>query len=313
MKKIIAIGESVLDTIFTGSQPVRSFMGGRIANAAAILGTMRLPVAMVSECGADRVGDIIIDYLTAHHVNVTSIDRYTEGSTALSAIFDSDSGKENLVNYGVYPKERFDVVWPRIDEDDIVLFGSLYAITEPQRETLFELVKYAVERKAIIVYLPGFQHGINFHIAHVMPAILENLEVSDLVIAHERDLRDVFPGESAQQAYSNHVEFYCDNYLHIHPDLSVTRFDNSGKGSAHPAIGRPTQHMLGWQAGFTAGVIYGMIKNDVTSGNIHQLPRTAWIDIVTTAQAIASACANPDNCIDEGLAARYLNDLKANN
>jgi len=312
MKKIIAIGESVLDTTFSGNQPTRSFMGGRIANTAAIVGSMGLPVAMVSECGADRVGDIIIDYLTRHHVDVTSIDRYTEGTTAMSAIFTDASGKDTLVNYGTYPKERFDVVWPRIDEDDIVLFGSLYAITEPQRAALFELVNYAVERKAIIVYLPGFQHGINFHIAHVMPAILENLEVSDLVIAHERDLRDVYPGESAQQAYTDHVEFYCDNYLHIHPDLSVTRFGNGIKGLTHPAIGLPSRHMLGWQAGFTAGVIYGMFKNEVTQSTIHQLPRTVWNDIVNGAQAIASACANPDNCMDPGLATRYMNELNLN-
>lgn len=310
MRKIIAIGESVLDTVFTGNQPSRAFMGGRIANSAAILGTIGLPVFMVSECCADRVGDIIIDYLTRHHVDVSAVDRYTDGSTAMSAIFSGD-GKDTLVNYGVYPKQRFDVVWPRIDEDDIVIFGSLYAITEPQRTALFELVNHAVERKAIIVYLPGFQHGINFHIAHVMPAILENLEVSDLVIAHERDLRDVYPGETAQQAYTNHVEFYCDNYIHIHPDLSVTRFGKGGRALPHPAIGLPTRHMLGWQAGFTAGVAYGLIKHEVTHESIHQLPRTAWVDIVTTAQAIASSCANPDNCIDNALATRYAADLKS--
>ena len=310
MRKIIAIGESVLDTIFKDSQPVRSFVGGRIANAAAILGSMGLPVAMVSECCADRVGDIIIDYLKRNRVDVNSIDRYTDGSTAMSAIFSDDMDKDTIVNYGVYPSQRFDVVWPRIDEDDIVLFGSLYAITEPQRAGLFELINYAVERKAIIIYLPGFQHGINFHIAHVMPAILENLEVSDLVIAHERDLRDVFPGETAQQAYSDHVEFYCDNYLHINPDLTVIRFDKGGKALPHPAIGIPSRHMLGWQAGFAAGIIHGMLKNEVTRANVHQLPRATWLDIVTGAQAIASCCANPDNGLDPSLATRYAAEIK---
>lgn len=312
MRKIIAIGQSVLDTLYSGNQPVRAFMGGRIANAAAILGTMGLHVSMVSECCNDRVGDIIIDYLTRHNVDVKSIDRYTDGSTPLSAIFTSDNGQDTIVNYGVYPQERFDVVWPRIDEDDILLFGSLYAITEPQRSALFELVNYTVERKAIIIYLPGFQHGINFHIAHVMPAILENLEVSDLVIAHERDLRDVYPGETAQQAYCDHVEFYCDNYLHIHPDLSVTRFDKGGKAMPHPAIGAPTRHMLGWQAGFTAGVIHGLLKNGVTHADVHQLPRATWVDIVTGAQAIASCCANADNCMDPSLAVRFAHEIATN-
>lgn len=78
----------------------------------------------------------------------------------------------------------------------------------------------------------------------------------------------------------------------------------------HPAIGLPTRHMLGWQAGFTAGVIYGLLKNEVTRANIHQLPRATWTDIVTSAQAIAAASANPDHCIDEALAARYATELK---
>ena len=90
----------------------------------------------------------------------------------------------------------------------------------------------------------------------------------------------------------------------------MTRFDKGGKALSHPAIGMATRHMLGWQAGFTAGVIYGLLKNEVTLNNIRQLPRAAWIDIVTGAQAIASACANPDNCIDEALAARYAAELK---
>ena len=312
MRKIIAIGESVLDTLYKGNQPVKAFMGGRIANAAAIMGVMGLPATMVSECCADRVGDIIIDYLTRHNVNINSIDRYTQGSTPISAIFADETGRtEAMVNYGVYPKERFDVVWPRIDEDDIVLFGSLYAITEPQRAALFELVNYTVERKAIIVYLPGFQHGINFNIAHVMPAILENLDVSDLVIAHERDLRDVFPGETAQQAFTNHVEFYCDNYLHIHPDLSVSRFA-SGKELPHPSLSTSTRNLLGWQAGFTAGVIYGMIKNNVLHSNIHSLESSTWLDIVTNAQAIASCCANGDNCLDSALASTYAAAIRNN-
>ena len=96
MRKIIAIGESVLDTVYSNNQPVRSFVGGRIANAAAILGTLGRPVAMVSECCADRVGDIIIDYLTRHHVDVNSIDRYTSGATSMSIIF-NDGGKDTLV------------------------------------------------------------------------------------------------------------------------------------------------------------------------------------------------------------------------
>ena len=63
MRKIITIGESVLDTLYNGRQPVKAFVGGRIACAAATLGTLQHTVSMVSECATDRVGDLIVDFL----------------------------------------------------------------------------------------------------------------------------------------------------------------------------------------------------------------------------------------------------------
>ncbi|UKI43115.1 MAG: carbohydrate kinase family protein [Porphyromonadaceae bacterium] len=174
MRKIIAIGESVLDTLYRNGQPVKAMVGGRIANATASLGMTGVPVTFCSECCTDSVGDIIVDFFNRHQVATTSIDRYTDGSTQLSAIFLGEDGNDKIVNYGVYPDaDRFDVVWPRIDEGDIVLFGSLYSIAQPQRERVYELLSYAAERKAVMVYLPGFQHGINFRITRVLTAILE--------------------------------------------------------------------------------------------------------------------------------------------
>lgn len=73
MRKIIAIGESVLDTLFSDGQPVKSFVGGRIANAAASLGSLNFPVTMVSECCTDTVGDIIVDFFKNHNVDVNSV------------------------------------------------------------------------------------------------------------------------------------------------------------------------------------------------------------------------------------------------
>ena len=49
MKKIICIGECGLDIIFRNGKPVDSVPGGRIVNAAALLGRLQLPVIMASE------------------------------------------------------------------------------------------------------------------------------------------------------------------------------------------------------------------------------------------------------------------------
>jgi len=310
MRKIIVIGESVLDTVFSGSQPVKAMVGGRIANAAAIAADLGAQCHFVSECCTDRVGDLIMGYLTRHHVDVSAVDRYTTGSTALSLIFDNGTA---MVNYGVYPSTRFDVVWPRIDKDDILIFGSLYAVERAQRERLYELVSYAAERHAIILYLPGFQHGINYRITHVMPAILENLEASHLVIAHDRDLHDIFPNESAQEAFHNHVEFYCRNYLHLHRDKSVTRYAAGGMVTDYPDQGMATSsnNALGWQAGFTAAVACEFLRLGVTHDTVDTLPADTWQQVIDTAQQVALLCAMGDNCVDPQYAQAYGKRLAA--
>lgn len=291
MRKIIAIGQSVLDVLYRDGQPVKSMVGGRIANAAATLGSLGLPITMCSECCNDRVGNLVIDFLKRHNVGVDSIDRYTEGSTSLSVIFeDAPEDARKRVNYGSYPDDRFDVIWPRIDEGDILLFGSLYAIDLPQREHLFELVSYAAQRGAIIVYLPGFQHGINFRITRVMPAILENLEISNIVVAHERDLGDIFPGESPAEAFKNHIEYYSPIYVHINADLSLTVF--TSQGSTHFAAATPaTTNLLGWQAGFTAGIISEIMSRGLTLADLRNVEPERLQGLVATGQAFAAECA----------------------
>lgn len=298
--------------LFRDGRPERSFVGGRIANTAAALGQLGLPVSMVSECGADRVGDMVVDFLSAYNVDVKSVDRFTDGTTAFSAIF-CDTGKEKkIVNYGRYPADRFDVVWPRIDEDDIVLFGSLYAIDTPQRERLFELISYAAERKAIIVYLPGFQHGINMRITRVMPAILENLEIADIVIAHECDINNIFPGETSEQAFRNHIEFYCPTYFHINPDLGVTLFSTGKRHDFAHSEALATDNLLGWQSGFAAGIIYMILRNGLTRDQVAATDDDTWQEIIDAAKGFAAECAGTaDNCLTQSFAEQRKADLDA--
>lgn len=309
MRKIITIAETVLDTIYREGQPVRSFVGGRIPCAAASLAQMGLPTFMVSECTTDCVGDLVMDYLRRHQVDVTSVDRYPDGSTSFSAIFEQTDGTSKIVNYGSYPADRFKVIWPRIDQDDIVIFGSLYAVDLPQRERLYELVSYAVERKAIIIYLPGFQHGINFRITRVMPNVLENLEAASIVITHERDLESIFPGESADDAFRNHIEFYCNSHFHITPELSLKRFASHKCQEVKTELSI-VDNKLGWQAGLTAGIVYTLLVKGVTYDTLSSLDDAQWEEVMNEALKWAQASTGAENCVDADWVAQHRDALK---
>ncbi|MGM9802849.1 MAG: carbohydrate kinase family protein [Muribaculaceae bacterium] len=309
MRKIIAIGESVLDTVFKDNVPVKSFVGGRVANAASSLALSGLEVMMVSECGDDHVGNIVIDFLKGNNVNVTSVDRYVNGTTAFSAIFENGRGEVTHVNYGTYPPDRFDVVWPRIDEDDIVIFGSLYSIENPQRSRLYEILQYASSRKAIMVYLPGFQHGINYSITKVMPNVLENFELSNVVIANNSDIHDIFPRENGSQAYRNHM-IYCNCLVYITEELNTNVFGHGIQSNVvAPAEGN-SSNMLGWQAGHTAGIVFGMVTAGITHKNIGSTDADTWKRIATDAYRFANHCAaSPTNCVQPPFALERQKEL----
>lgn len=296
MRKIIAIGESILDTVYSNHCAERTFVGGRVSNAAASLGELGLQVSMVSECCTDKVGDWVVDFFESHHVDTRSIDRYTDGSTPLAAIFKDEAGQESIVNYGEYPANRFNVIWPRIDEDDIVLFGSYYAIDEPQRERLFDLLSYAAERKAIVIYLPGFQHGTQFNLTKVMPNILENFEVSTIVLDHDKDINNMFPNQDSEKVWNNHIRFYGPTYIHINPAENAIIYQGMDKYMCDYSY-QTTNH-LGWQAGFIAGIIYEFIASGVKACDVPILSQERWQLVMAQAFEFAKCCAeNPANCI----------------
>lgn len=289
MRKIIAIGESVLDILFgPDRQPVKAFVGGRVANAAACLGRKGLPVTMVSECCADRAGDFILDFYRDNGVVVSSLDRYTDGATAVSLLYGPDRG--DIINYSAYPADRFDVVWPRIDEDDVLLFGSFYSIDPNLRPRLYEIVSYASERKAAIIYFPGCQHGIGCRITKVMPAILENFELSDIAIANRGDIAAIYPGESPDEVFTNHIEYYGTRFLYVDDDYNVTIYSRGGKtfvAAASPYGGGT----LRWQARLAASLIGSLLSREITTLTLASVPESEWEEMVGSAMLYA---ATPD-------------------
>lgn len=69
MRKIIGIGETVLDIIFKDGQPIGAYPGGSTFNAMVSLGRSGMNTTFISEVGSDRVGDFIRKFLIENGVN----------------------------------------------------------------------------------------------------------------------------------------------------------------------------------------------------------------------------------------------------
>ena len=55
MRKVIGIGETILDIIFRGGQPTAAVPGGSVFNGIVSLGRIGVPICFISETGNDHV------------------------------------------------------------------------------------------------------------------------------------------------------------------------------------------------------------------------------------------------------------------
>ena len=60
MRKVIGIGETVLDIIFKGDTPINAVPGGSVFNGLISLGRSGVKTTFISETGNDRVGRRIV-------------------------------------------------------------------------------------------------------------------------------------------------------------------------------------------------------------------------------------------------------------
>ena len=148
MRKVIGIGETVLDIIFQGEQPVSAMPGGSTFNAMISLGRAGIDCTFISETGNDRVGKRIISFLEENHVDASNVNVYPESKSPLSLAFLNEQNDAEYMFYKDHPKDRLDFNYPTVNEDDIVVFGSYYALNPVIRPQVLGFLQYAHQRGA---------------------------------------------------------------------------------------------------------------------------------------------------------------------
>lgn len=296
MKKIICIGECALDIVFgTDGTPLGSMPGGRLANAAALLAREGLPVVMAGEAAADAVGDTVVEFLATAGADTRCIDRFTEGRTPVTVFMAGADGRVAATRYENYADDCFDIVWPRIDEGDIVLFGGYYAIDRRMRRRMLPLLQHAAERKALMVYLPGYMAQQEPRITRVMPAILENMELAHMVITRSADLQLIFGTRDAEACFRHHIDFYCRVLLNV--DAPAGRIEWHGAAGTATALEAPLSPCasLVWNAGVAAGAVKALHEAGATPEMLENPPRmlrdAVLRDALATADTAVAAMA----------------------
>lgn len=160
MRKVIGIGETVLDIIFRDEQPISAVPGGSTFNAMVSLGRSGVKGSMISETGNDRIGHNIIGFLEKNGVDASNINVYPESKSPLSLAFLNEQNDAEYIFYKDHPNDRIDYIYPDIQPDDIVLYGSYFALNPVIRSQVYALLDYARQHGAILYY------DVNFRASH---------------------------------------------------------------------------------------------------------------------------------------------------
>ncbi|MCM1441670.1 MAG: PfkB family carbohydrate kinase [Roseburia sp.] len=277
--KAIVIGEINLGiALDAAGATLGALPGGLMARVAMALAADGVATVMASDAGADSPGDIAVNAIAAAGASVTSVDRFTEGRTPLNVLMGMPPV---LTRYDEYPDEAFDIIWPRIDEGDIVVFGGHYALDARMRPRLHKLLAHATERKAVLVYVPDFKPQLQPRITRVMPEILENLEMAHLTVTTSSDLHNIFGVDTGAGCYADRISFYCRSLINIDTDCHALEFF-AGKEATRVDTGTAPLAAIIWRAGALAGLAAALAKAEVTS-QLFEAPSEAMRKDVLTA------------------------------
>jgi fructokinase len=306
MRKVIGVGETLLDIVFTDNQPLRAVPGGSVFNAFVSLGRLGVPLAYLSELGNDRVGDLIIRFMEENHIPADCMDRFSGGKSPVSLAFLNEEHNAEYLFYHSYPDRRLTVPFPEIKEDDIVLFGSYYALHPALHERIVELLEYARERNAIIYYDPNFRKAHAHEAIRLTPAVLDNFEYADIIRGSEEDFFNLFGKTDTEEVYNEHVRFYCKRFIATHGGEGVDLFTESFRDRVETPFFTPVS-TIGAGDNFNAGIIYALLKYGIRKNDLPDLSKDMWRKIIRIGIDLArEACLNYDNYIPADFASDYL-------
>lgn len=223
MQNLIAIGECSLDILFPGAEAsnpslplsLKAFPADPVFVTAVSAAKSGLHVSYVSDAARDAIGDLLVANLNSFGIDTSCIDRFADGGSTPSNF--RFQGSDAMVANRHYPAgERFNSPWPHINHGDMVVFGANFAIDDRSRQQVAEIITYATERKCCIIYLPVLEQCLVPRITRVMPALLEALEMSTIVVATAPELSFLFGEDSPRGNFERHLRFHCPTLLCAH-------------------------------------------------------------------------------------------------
>ena len=291
MRKVIGIGETVLDIIFKEGQPVNAVPGGSTFNAIISLGRCGVNSTFISEAGNDRIGDYVIKFLKDNGVNADNVNIFPDSKSPISLAFLDENNNADYIFYKDHPHDQLEFVYPEVNPDDIVIFGSFFAINPVVRPQVAGFLEYAHNHGAILYYDVNFRSQHKDEIMKITPNLIENLEFADIVRGSHEDFEILYKQPDADKVYNSEISFYCKKFICTRGSEPVSIRAENNFAKEYDVLKTDAVSTIGAGDNFNAGFIFGMLKSNITHYDIENgLTEKQWDRLISSGLSFSAEC-----------------------
>lgn len=297
MRRVIGIGETILDVIFRNDQPTAAVPGGSTFNAMVSLARVGIKVDFISQIGDDHVGDIIEGFMQENGMNTRYMMRRKGIKTDVSLAFLNENNDAKYNFYKDYQSQQVSIEIPKIAKDDLILLGSFYSLNPLTRPTVVRLLEEAQEQGAIVYYDPNFRANHQQDLIHLMPNMIENFEAASIIRGSNEDFGYIFGLTDADKIYNEKLKYYGSPFICTTADGEVAlRTHTFNKNYPVPRI--ETVSTIGAGDTFNAGILFGLIHEGVYYDDLATLPEATWDKVIGYAiRFSAQVCQSYQNYV----------------
>lgn len=247
MKRIITIGEVLVDMMMTDFPLYEAKFGGAPANVAMNLAKFGSKTSFLGNFGSDHLGKKL--YEKMHQATIDLSCASQKGQTSLAFVSWDEKGERDFQFYSASDQDYQVPTDFQVFQDDLVHFGAATAFLKGNLEKSYEKVfNQALQKGAFISFDPNYRHDLIKDLDHFKRSSYRMIQKSDL-IKLSREEAEVLYGTSDPQVLKTKLPLRDEqiyiltlgekgSYLFYQAEevlvesISVEQVDSTGAGDA---------------------------------------------------------------------------------